>query len=103
VGLEPAGVVLSAVLQGQDAQRYTVAEGAPLALLVTGEGGPRPAPPPQGWLCEEELGAVAIFTEASAGARWAEEAAAPLVQRGGAADWLRALHPEKVDQGYTPW
>jgi len=86
--LEPAGVVLAAVLQGQSPERFGVGAEVGMVLLVGGDGesttirfdGPIQA---RQWVDQNERGSP--------------------VGWGGAFDWWAVLHPKQADIGASNW
>jgi hypothetical protein len=75
VALDPAGVVLSACLQGQPPDRF--APGGHIVLLVSRSSG----------------AAVQTFEDAAAAQDWLAQQAEPPEVLGGAADWASILQP----------
>jgi hypothetical protein len=93
VGVEAAPVVLSAVLQGQPNERFSVAETARLVLICSGEGPGVAAPHVlavgSGWR-------ALTFENADAGRTWLQAHPERPLLVGGSADWLRAVDPGQV-------
>jgi hypothetical protein len=93
VGVEPAPVVLAAVLQGQPNARFIVTETARLVLICSGEvpgvAAPAVLAVGSGWR-------ALTFENADAGRAWLEAHPERPLMVGGSADWLRALHPGEV-------
>jgi hypothetical protein len=101
VGLEPAPLVLSFVLQGVPEDRFVARAAVPTVLLVnTDQGRPAaPQPPVATWT----EGHALLFSELDAAQGWvAAQDPAPVVA-GGAADWVGALHPSDPTQDAVSW
>ena len=94
VGVEPAPLVLAAVLAGAPAARFRADDQAEALLIVngTGAGWPAGGEPLLAW----PAGGLLRFPDAAAARAWIDAAPAPPVARGGAFDWARALHPGEV-------
>jgi hypothetical protein len=112
---EPAGVVLAAVLQGQDPARFTTRGGARRVLLVAG-GPASTAAAGRGFNALDGVGAyqggflaagngwLALeFADPGASAAWAAQYVRAPYQAGGAWDWEVALHPEDADIARSAW
>lgn len=96
--VDAPAVVLSAVLQGADPDRFELAESATLVLL-TSAGPPPPWPPlleGPGWRVHAAPGAA----EARA---WVSGRAIKPRQVGAALDWAGALHPGRADPSTARW
>ena len=98
--LEPAGVVLSAILQGQDPDRFRLDPDTPVLLLVSD-----PALIPPAWVLWGREGCAAIpFDDLAAARAWVDaQADAPPQRTGGAWDWWVALHPKEADLHDVAW
>lgn len=106
--LDPSGVVLSAVLQGQEGARFQVGPEVPMLLLVVGEGCPAGRVLAQGrseqtatdWAaCTLSLAEGAAVRQAVTSAGPAQRA----VQHGGAWDWVVSLQPGRTDSDAAAW
>jgi len=100
VGLDPAAVVLSAVLQGCPADRFSLDARAGEILIVS--SGPDPG------AGARQIGAgpgwVALRFADRRGARaWVDAQSPPPVFVGGAWDWAVALYPRAVDLAEASW
>lgn len=100
VGVEPAPVVLSAVLQGASPAHLSLSPGTPVLLLVSGTavGGPEPERAAPGWslLRFDDPQEAVVFVD--------HQDPAP-VMVGGALDWQKAVHPVPPvgwDPGWPP-
>jgi hypothetical protein len=100
VGLEPAPIVLSAVLQGQDPARFKAKGAAGLVLLCSGEAVQPPPSPGRLLWAEAEARAIA-FDRLDEAAAWLGAHPTPPGQVGGALDWVKALQPD--DPEVEPW
>ncbi|RME27070.1 MAG: hypothetical protein D6798_05395, partial [Deltaproteobacteria bacterium] len=108
--LDPSGVVLAAVLQGQDRDHFQVGPGVPVVLLSVGRGPAPPPPPADGERLMEGVVAASdtpwsllLFSDPQAAARWIARSPAPPLQLGGAWDWLVALHPAEASLEAVRW
>ncbi len=106
--LDASAVVLSAVLQHQAPDSFTIGPDVPVVLLSVGPG---PEPGTRG---VERLmeGVVASsntpwkllrFDDQAAARRWIGRASEPPHQLGGAWDWLVALHPQDASLEAVRW
>jgi hypothetical protein len=84
--IDPAGVVLSAVLGGKDAEDFQL---DPLAQFVLIE-------------CGQDR-RVQHFQSPAEGRAWVDSQSMEPIQRGGAWDWAVALHPEQVRLEQAEW
>lgn len=101
VGLEPAPLVMSFVLQGVPDERFVARGGVPTLLLVNTEQGEPAAPRPP--LAAWTDGHALLFAELGAAQSWVAEQQPGPVVAGGAADWVGALHPGDPDQDAVSW
>ena len=103
VGLDPAAVVLAAILQGQDSDRFNV-QGSPTVILLV-NGQPRTE---QAELLSEVLAtgddwSMIRFESHDSASAWLDMQQAPAAPTGGAWDWLKVLHPVGTDLADTDW
>lgn len=107
VGLEPAPVVLAAVLQGQDADRFQPSRDATTILLVNGgPGGQLRASgdlPDHAILWEEGDASMVRFPHVGLARAWVDSQDATPVLVGGSFDWAKALHPRELGTAHTNW
>lgn len=103
VGLEPAPVVLAAVLAGQDPARFSAQGEGGLVLLCSGEAA-APDPAPGRLLWAAGAARAIAFARTAEGAAWLAAHPSPPGQVGGALDWVKALHPRdpQVDDWAPP-
>ncbi|NOY25184.1 MAG: hypothetical protein GXP62_04865 [Oligoflexia bacterium] len=103
--LDASAVVLSAVLQGQDPDRFQVGADVPMVLLSTGSK----LLPPGRLLAAGTLSSTGTswsmtrVEDADQVKRWIARQGAEPLQTGGAWDWLTALHPEAASLEATRW
>jgi hypothetical protein len=103
VGLEPAPIVLAAVLQGQEPARFSVAPGVAVLLIVNG--------PPAADVGSEDViqrgegWAMMRFDQPQDAAAWVDAQSPPPIVVGGALDWVKGVHPDPPadwDPGWPP-
>lgn len=101
VGVEPAPVVVSMVLQGMSADRLQARADVPVVLLVnTDEGRPRPDRSPMAvW----DTGYALRFDRLTDAVAWVDGQVLRPVVEGGAFDWVKALHPDDPGQDAVSW
>ena len=97
--IDPAGVVLSAVLGGQPAEDFQLDPMAHFVLIECGEvffEGPPAWPAGADWR-------VRSFPRSANAGSWVDEQGLDPIQRGGAWDWASVLHPESVRLEQAEW
>ena len=96
VGVEPAPVVLAAVLQGAPPSHFSLAEGTSVLLVLNGAavGAPSPLAEGEGW-------SLLRFADAGAATRFVDAQDPAPVVVGGALDWQKAVHPD-LPEGWEP-
>jgi hypothetical protein len=97
--LEPSGVVLSAILGGQDPQDFQLDPTASFVLIECGSTvheGPTAELTGTDWR-------VRHFVHADVAESWVLSRGAEPIQRGGAWDWASVLHPDTVRLEDTEW
>jgi hypothetical protein len=97
--IEPSGVVLSALLSGQESEKFGLDPLAHFVLIECGErffDGPAAWPTGPGWQVRQFLSPV------EAG-KWVDSQSMEPAQQGGAWDWAVALHPETVRLEQAEW
>ena len=97
VGIEPAPIVLAALLQGADPARFSPTPTARLALLTTDH------PDPAGALWSEGRYALRLFDDKADAQRWLAQTQPPPTEVGRAADWVGMLHPEDAERYTLSW
>ena len=97
VGLEPAPIVLAALLQGADPARFSPTPTARLALLTSDH------PDANGALWAEGRYALRLFDDKAAAQRWLAQTQPPPTEVGRAADWVGMLYPEEADRYALSW
>jgi hypothetical protein len=101
-GVDPAAVVLSAVLHGADPARFGLDPSAAVLLLV--HDAPRLAP---GSACTAVTGAtwlqICRFPSRAEAEVWRESWGDTPLRMGGAYDWMKALHPSGAELGRAGW
>jgi hypothetical protein len=103
VGLDPAAVVLAAVLQGQDSDRFDVQGDPTVILLVNGQPRTGPAGLEYPVLASGEDWSMIRFESHGSATAWLDMQQAPAAPTGGAWDWLKVLHPVGTDLADTDW
>lgn len=105
--LDASGVVLSAVLQGQDPARFQVGPQVPMVLLSVGDGPAGGDRIMAGEVALTDTRWTALrFDRPSRARAWVDGAPAGRaepIQVGGAWDWLVSLHPEEARLDGIRW
>jgi hypothetical protein len=105
VGLDPAAVVLAAILQGQDPERFDVGgasgEVSPSVVFLI-NGSPQPAPGEPDILAQGETWTMVRFEDVVMAQLWLSQQD-PAAPTGGAWDWYKVLQPEAADLAHTSW
>ena len=103
IGLDPSAVVLSAVLQGQDADRFEVGLESTVVLLVNGSP-QNPVLSPGSELLEQGENWLMIqFPDPVVARQWLAQQQTPASPTGGAWDWWKVLQPTEADLAETAW
>jgi hypothetical protein len=105
--LDASGVVLSAVLQGQDPLHFRTTPDASFILLSVGEPSTHPGMPVSHWgaevLSAGDDWRVLRFSDSDAARQWVDARQSVPVNRGGAYDWAVVLDPEGATSEQTRW
>ena len=103
IGLDPSAVVLSAILQGQDPDRFHVGLDSTVILLVNGTPQHPTLRPGSQLLDNGEDWLMIQFPDPVVARLWLAQQQEPASPTGGAWDWWKVLQPTEADLAETAW